>query len=286
MKGFPFTEKKFRTLSSTGQHRWIINWLGSVYQALSTNRMSPSDLALCTREYAKVLGWMDSQSLPAVLPDTMETRAWMEFLSNTIHHHRMEMGIFPRDHDLLPRVITGDKKDPLISPPSFHYHMALDGLRSLFNVGGIFRTCDAGGFQSLILGNIPGGDHPTIQKTSMGTCAWMPHQTTSDLAGALLSMKEKGFSIIGIETTENSCSHSVYPWPDRAITVLGNEEYGISSHVMQVCDSFVHIPMLGRKNSINVVSAASVIVFHIGAFFSQPPLDKQAIESGHLDLQT
>jgi len=285
MKAFPFTEKKFRTLSSTGQHRWLIHWLGSVYQELNTNRISPSGLALFAREYDKVLGWMSSWPW-ATLPDTMETRAWMEFISNAIHHHRMEMGLFPRDHDLLPRVITGDKKEALISPPSFHYHMALDGLRSLFNVGGIFRTCDAGGFQSLILGNIPGGDHPTIQKTSMGTSAWMPHQTTSDLAGDLLSMKEKGFSIIGIETTENSCSHAVYPWPDRAITVLGNEEYGISSHVMQVCDSFVHIPMLGRKNSINVVSAASVIVFHIGAFLSQGSLDKQAIESGHLDLQT
>ena len=274
MKAFPFTEKKFRTLSSTGQHRWLINWLGSVYQALTTNRISPSDLALFTREYGKILGWMNSQPCSA-LPDTKETRIWMEFISNAIHHHRMEMGLFPRDHDLLPRVITGDKKKVLLSPPPFHYHMALDGLRSLFNVGGIFRTCDAGGFQSLILGNIPGGDHPTIQKTSMGTSAWMPHQTTPDLAGDLLDMKKKGFSIIGIETTENSCSHAVYPWPDRAITVLGNEEYGISSHVMQVCDSFVHIPMLGRKNSINVVSAASVIVFHIGAFFSNPPLDKK-----------
>jgi len=275
MKAFPFTEKKFRTLSSTGQHRWLINWLGSVYQALTTNRMCPSDFALFTREYGKIFGWMNSPPSAAALPDTTETRVWMEFISNAIHHHRMETGLFPRDHDLLPRVITGDKKEALLSPPPFHYHMALDGLRSLFNVGGIFRTCDAGGFQSLILGNIPGGDHPTIQKTSMGTSAWMPHQTTSDLAGDLLSMKEKGFSIIGIETTENSCSHAVYPWPDRAITVLGNEEYGISSHVMQVCDSFVHIPMLGRKNSINVVSAASVIVFHIGAFFHKPALDKE-----------
>ena len=270
MKAFPFTEKKFRALSSSGQHRWLINWLGSVYQGLTSNRTSSSGLSVFAKEYNKILGWMNTPPREAV-PQSMQTRVWMEYISNAIHHHRMKMGHFPRDHDLLPRVITGDKKKGTVSPPPFHYHMALDGLRSLFNVGGIFRTCDAGGFQSLILGNIPGGHHPTIQKTSMGTSSWMPHQTTSDLAGALLDMKEKGFSIIGIETTENSCSHAVYPWPERAIIVLGNEEYGISSHVMQVCDSFVHIPMLGRKNSINVVSAASVIVFHIGAFFNKRP---------------
>lgn len=274
MMAFPFTEKKFRTLSSTGQHRWLINWLGSVYQGLTSNRISPSGLSLFAKEYGKAIGWMESQPSTAT-PDTMETKSWMEFISNAIHHHRIHMGHFPKDHDLLPRVVTGDKKEASFSPPSFHYHMALDGLRSLFNVGGIFRTCDAGGFQSLILGNIPGGNHPTIQKTSMGTSAWMPHQTTCDLAGDLLDMKKKGFPIIGIETTENSCVHAVYPWPDRAIIVLGNEEYGISSHVMQVCDSFVHIPMLGRKNSINVVSAASVIIFHIGAFFNKGSLDKK-----------
>jgi len=270
MKTFPFTQKKFRALSSFGQHRWVINWLGSVYQDVTCNRTSPSGLSAFTRDYNRILGWMNTPPW-TTLPGTMETRAWMEFISNAIHHHRMEMGQFPRDHDLLPRVITGDKKKKAVSSLPFHYHMALDGLRSLFNVGGIFRTCDAGGFQSLILGNIPGGHHPTIQKTSMGTSAWMPHQTTSDLAGDLLHLKKKGFSIIGIETTDTACPHAVYPWPDRAVVVLGNEEYGISSHVMQVCDSFVHIPMLGRKNSINVVSAASVIVFHIGTFFHAVP---------------
>ena len=136
-------------------------------------------------------------------------------------------------------------------------------------MGAIFRTCDAGGFESLILGNIPGGQHPTIQKTSMGTSTWMPHQTTHDLAGVLLDMKQKGFPIIGIETTDNACPHSLYPWPEKGITVLGNEEYGISSHVMRVCDDFVHIPMLGRKNSINVANAASVIVFQVAAFFTR-----------------
>ncbi|SMC38001.1 tRNA G18 (ribose-2'-O)-methylase SpoU [Desulfocicer vacuolatum DSM 3385] len=267
MTNFPFTEKKFHTLSPTGKHRWIIKWLSTFYHGLTTNRVSPAECTSIAHQYTTVRKWMGFESLD--FPDVMEKREWMEFISNAIHLHRMHMGLSPRDHDLLPNVRTGDKKKESVLP-AFHYHMALDGLRSLFNVGGIFRTCDAGGFQGLILGNIPKGDHPTIRKTSMGTSAWMPHCTTPDLAGELLEMKKKGFSIIGIETTENSSSHAAYAWPQKAIIVLGNEEYGISSHVLRVCDAFVHIPMLGRKNSINVVSAASVIVFHIGAFFNRP----------------
>lgn len=48
---------------------------------------------------------------------------------------------------------------------------------------------------------------------------------------------------------------------------LGNEEYGISTHVMAVCDETVHIPMFGRKNSLNVANGAAVLLFHIA-----PPL--------------
>ncbi len=262
---FTFTEKKFRSLSTTGGHRWLIKWLTSVYQSLSSNRLSGSDLAFFTREYTRILSWLHIPAPP--FPETMCTRLWMEFISDAIHRHRIQTGYLPKDQDLLPRIITGDKKTPSSLPLSFEYHMALDGLRSLFNVGSIFRTCDAGGIQSVILGNIPGGDHPIIAKTSMGTSAWMPQRTTDDLAGDLLKIKAKGFSIIGIETSENSTPHCRYSWPDKGIIVLGNEEYGLSTHVMRVCDEFVHIPMLGRKNSINVANAASVIVFQVAAFF-------------------
>lgn len=262
---FPFTEKKFRALSGVGCHKWFIKWLTSVYHGLSTNRIPGSALDLFARQYSRALSWLD---LPAPdFPDSHEVRPWMEFVSDAIHHHRIRTGHLPKDHDLLPVIITGDKEKQSLPPVPFNYHVALDGLRSLFNVGSIFRTCDAAGIQNLILGNIPDGRHPVIEKTSMGASAWMSHHTTQDLAEDLLIMKKKGFSIIGIETTKNSTSHTRYPWPPKAIIVLGNEEYGISSHVMRVCDDFVHIPMLGRKNSINVANAASVIVFQVATFF-------------------
>lgn len=268
MTTFPFTEKKFRTLSPTGQHRRLIHWLGQVYQDLCTNRTSPAALQLFSQQYAGARKWQNST--PPSFPRGTDGRAWMEFISDAIHHHRTGTGVQPRDPDLLPRVFTEDKKLPPPAPPSFQYHMALDGLRSLFNVGTIFRTCEAGGFQSLLLGNIPGGDHPTIQKTAMGTSTWMPHRTTPDLAGELLDLKKNGTAVIGVETTATSTVHSEFAWPDNGVVVMGNEEYGISSHVMATCDHFVHIPMLGRKNSINVACAAAIIVFQVAAFFMHP----------------
>ena len=265
---FPFTQKKFRGLSPPGQHRRLIQWLGQIYQALATNRLSPAARDLFARQYTMVCQWQ--QYAPPPLPRENHMRPWLEWVSNAIHHHRNQIGAPLRDPDLLPRVCTTDKPALSRQPVSFQYHMALDGLRSLFNVGSIFRTCEAGGFQSIILGNIPGGDHPTIRKTAMGTTEWMAHTTTSDLAGHLLTLKARKIPIIGVETTDTSTHHVRFDWPRKAVIVMGNEEYGISSHVMAACDHFVHIPMLGRKNSINVACAASVIVFHVAACFMQP----------------
>ena len=91
---------------------------------------------------------------------------------------------------------------------------------------------------------------------------------TADLAGCLLKKKEAGFRIIGIETIGNARAFHEFPWQENTILVFGNEEYGISSHVLAVCDDFVHIPMFGKKNSINIAAAAAVICFQVAAAFS------------------
>ena len=117
----------------------------------------------------------------------------------------------------------------------------------------------------MIIGSAYEIDNPATLKTSMGAHKWVPHEITHDLAGRLEEMKTRGYKVIGIETIEGSKNYASYDWPGKAIIVLGNEEYGISSHVLRVCDDYVHIPMSGIKNSINVACAASVIVFHIAS---------------------
>ena len=199
---------------------------------------------------------------PFIKPESNNTRLWIEAISDRIHYHRSALGHTCRDHDLFEKVQIDDS--PLsCNQTDFNCHVALDGLRSLFNVGSIFRTCEAAGFKSVILGNTLGKEHPGVQKTAMGAQKWIKQEKTDDLAQTLLEKKEKGFKIFGVETIEGARPFYDIAWKEKTIVVFGNEEYGISSHVMETCDKFIHIPMFGRKNSLNVANAVAVICFQI-----------------------
>ncbi len=199
---------------------------------------------------------------PFIRPESNTTRLWIECISDRIQFHRSAIGKPVRDPDLLETVQTQDSSLSC-RQPGFNCHLALDGLRSLFNVGSIFRTCDAAGFASIILGNTPGKEHPGVQKTAMGAHQWVDQEKTKDLAQTLVEKKEKGYKIIGVDTIKEALPFYAMPWEDNTILVFGNEEYGISSHVRATCDSFVHIPMHGRKNSLNIANAVAVICFQV-----------------------
>lgn len=265
MDSFSFTKKKFLSLSIESRNRQMVAWLSGFYQKLITNRMSQRGFELFSRQYNEVLEW--AGMAPFIPPDTDKIRLWIECISDRIHLHRSAEGRILRDYDLLETVRTGDVG---LSPTltDINCHIALDGIRSLYNVGSIFRISEAAGFSSVILGNTLGKDHPGIKKTAMGAEKWVKEEIVTDLAGCLYGKKKAGYRIIGIETIKNSRSFCDYPWQEDTIVVFGNEEYGISSHVLEACDEFVHIPMFGKKNSINIATAVSVICFQVSTSVS------------------
>jgi 23S rRNA (guanosine2251-2'-O)-methyltransferase len=260
MDSFSFTKKKFLSLSTENQNRQLVIWLSGIYQKLTTNRASPAFFEFIKRQYNEILGWTGKASFTP--PDGNSTKSWIECISGRIHFHRSAMGQILRDYDLLEPVRTGDA-GLSHSLTDINCHIALDGIRSLYNVGSSFRVCEAAGFSSVILGNTLGKGHPGVQKTAMGAEKWVEEEIVADLAGCLCEKKKAGYSIIGIETIMDSRSFCDYPWHKNTILVFGNEEYGISSHVMEACDEFVHIPMFGKKNSINIATAVSVICFQV-----------------------
>ncbi len=215
---------------------------------------------IISTQYNQILDWMGIESF--IPPQDKDTTIWIETLSDRIHLHRLATGVVIRDHNLLEPVNKPDRKHA--SPNTdFECKIALDGMRSLFNVGSIFRTAEAAGFKSIILGNTLGKEHPNVKKTAMGSHSLIQQEKTEDLAGKLFEEKKNGFHIIGVETIKNSRPYYDLIWEQKTIVVFGNEEYGISSHVCRACDEFTHIPMFGNKNSINVANAASVICFDI-----------------------
>ena len=265
MKNFGFTEKKFMSLSERGKQNHIVSWLGEVYQTLSAGRVSRQQFEAFHTRYRMILAWLDRPCPP--LPDSEDTREWLVFVSDLIHGHRTASGKILRDHDLLEKVVTGDREVPENIRPDMEYQVALDGLRSLFNVGSIFRTCEAAGIRTLVLGNCLGKESPQVRKTAMGAQERIVEEHTRDLAQALEVKKEAGFTVICVETVAGSVPCHEYTWPAKAVLVMGNEEYGISPHVLRTADDMVHIPMFGKKNSLNVANALSAVLYQ--AVFSR-----------------
>ena len=265
MDTFGFTKKKLLALSLESQSRHIIIWLSGFYQKLTTNRVNPASLDLFARQYNEILAWIEMT--PFIKPESNHTSVWIEIISDQIHLHRTVADSTARDYDLLKKVQTIDRTF-FPSQINFHCHVALDGIRSLFNVGSIFRTCEAAGFESIILGNTLGKEHPNVRKTAMGAHKWVEQEKTDDLAQTLIEKKKKDFKIIGVETIKDACPYNDMSWKKNTIIVFGNEEYGISKHVRQICDTFVYIPMFGKKNSINIANAVSVICFQVAGSLS------------------
>ncbi|MCG8640315.1 MAG: hypothetical protein MI862_11285 [Desulfobacterales bacterium] len=263
MDRFGFTKRKWLKLGEKTRHRQMIRYLSVFFQAVSGNRITSEKLDQFTAQYNQVLSWTGSP--PFIPPRQHRSRVWLESISNRIHEHRMALGIPCRDPDLLIRTTDGidtEEGPGQAGRINFDCHVALDGLRSLFNTGSIIRSCEAAGFKSVILGNMPDRNHAGLQKTAMGAEKWINMENTNDLAQTLFEKKASGYTVIGVETVKGAKAYDRFDWCDRTVLVFGNEEYGISSHVLPACDAFVQIPMLGRKNSINVANAVSVVCFH------------------------
>lgn len=262
MNGFGFTKRRFIALPPARRHKWVAVWLRKNYEELLEQPFNGKKLDSLFENYLAIKSWLKEPADSIKKPDT--GRKWLEFISERFHEHQKKSGKGLAEANLLPKVSRGDRERKGPWKPRTSYRVAVDGVRSAFNVGSIIRVVDAVGFESVLLsGNTPGKEHLQVRKTAMGCAEWIPQRKVQKLAYALKRAKEAGYAVIGIETIPTSFAYDRYSWPEKGIVVLGNEETGISEDVMKVCDDFVHLPMSGIKNSINVANAFSVIAFHI-----------------------
>lgn len=145
---------------------------------------------------------------------------------------------------------------------------ALSNIRSLFNVGSIFRSADALGVDCLILGGYTGyPPRKEITKTALGAEKWIAWERASNLPKKLRYLKEQGFHIIGLENNlarTISLSDFVPRFP--IVLLVGNEVRGISKMVAREIDQFVSIPMAGKKESLNVSVAFGIAAYSIATY--------------------
>jgi tRNA G18 (ribose-2'-O)-methylase SpoU len=147
-----------------------------------------------------------------------------------------------------------DKKER-VNAELLPYAVALENLRSAFNVGSILRTCENFGAQSVhLIGYTPSGDAKPVQKTALGAENFVDthkHRTVAEL------VEHSGRPVIAFETVDGAENFYTAELPPNPIFLFGNERFGISPQTLKACHQVVQIPMQGRKNSMNVASTVA-----------------------------
>ena len=140
----------------------------------------------------------------------------------------------------------------------------LDNVRSLYNVGAFFRTADAAACEKLYLCGITGKPpKPGISKTALGadeTVAWEHHSNPGSL---IRQLRDRRYEIAAVETSIHSVD--LFDWrPEFPVCLLfGHEVDGLGLPLLDLCDTHVRIPMLGRKHSLNVATAGGVVLYEL-----------------------
>jgi 23S rRNA (guanosine2251-2'-O)-methyltransferase len=140
----------------------------------------------------------------------------------------------------------------------------LDNVRSMYNVGAVFRVADGVGLEKLCLAGITA--HPpkkAITKTALGAENVVPWEHNWDAVRMAEGSRTKGFEIAAIETGVHSVD--LFAWQPRfpVCVVFGNEVEGLHPKLLQMADTHVRIPMLGHKSSLNVATAAGVVLYEL-----------------------
>ena len=140
----------------------------------------------------------------------------------------------------------------------------LDNVRSMHNVGAIFRTADAFLIEKIVLcGITPQPPHREIHKAALGATESVDWIFEKDINGAINNLRQEGFNIIGIEQTSSSqliSDYEINPEKKYAL-ILGNEVDGISDEALMNIDAFLEIPQLGTKHSLNVSVCGGIVMW-------------------------
>ncbi|MFV0390608.1 MAG: RNA methyltransferase [Paludibacteraceae bacterium] len=155
-------------------------------------------------------------------------------------------------------------KDEFKKQPKLPLVVVLDNVRSLHNVGSVFRTADAFLVESVYLCGITSTPpHAEIHKTALGaedTVNWI---YAADTLTVVKKLKDAGYTLLAIEQAEGSTlldDFHLYTGMKYAV-VLGNEVKGVQQEVVSACDNCIEIPQFGTKHSLNVSVTAGIVIW-------------------------
>ena len=141
----------------------------------------------------------------------------------------------------------------------------LDNVRSLYNVGSIFRTADGAGLQQLFLTGITGTpSNPRLHKTALGAQDSVSWQYESDATETALKLRNKGYHLAALEVADRSMD--ARQLPDTVFPlclIVGNEVTGVDERLLSLADSAIGIPLYGQKQSLNAAVAFGIAAYDV-----------------------
>ena len=142
--------------------------------------------------------------------------------------------------------------------------VVLDNVRSMYNIGSVFRTCDAFRVEQLVLcGICQTPPHVEIHKTALGAEESVPWRYFADTLEAVRTLHDEGYTVLSVEQVEHSTKLQTFVADEhkRYAVVLGNEVKGVLQEVVDASDGCLEIPQSGTKHSMNVSVTAGIVIY-------------------------
>jgi len=154
--------------------------------------------------------------------------------------------------------------DELKETERFPVAVIAENVRSLYNVGSMFRTSDGALIEKLWLCGYTGfPPRKEIDKTALGSVETVPWEHSEDTVSVIKKLKSEGYTILALEHTDSSADYLEAEYKFPICLMLGNEVEGLSEEAVALADAAVEIPMYGIKQSLNVSVAYGILVYHL-----------------------
>jgi 23S rRNA (guanosine2251-2'-O)-methyltransferase len=156
--------------------------------------------------------------------------------------------------------------DEFKQSPKIPVIAVLENIRSAYNVGSVFRTADAFLIEGIyITGYTCTPPHKEIKKTALGAEETVNWQHFANAGLAIEQLRSDGYTIFAIEQAENSIELQKLHFTaiEKVAVIFGNEVSGVEQSTIALCDGIIEIPQLGMKHSLNIATAAGVVLWEI-----------------------
>lgn len=149
--------------------------------------------------------------------------------------------------------------------------LILHNVRSLYNVGSVFRTAECAGVSKIYLtgytpspADVFGKYRKELSKVALGAEKIVPWEKRGSIAKLIKNLKKEKIKIIAVEQSVQAIDYRKFKPKFPLALILGNEVRGLSKSILQKCDTIIEIPLYGKKESLNVAVAAGVALFGLG----------------------